>query len=122
MLERCIFGSEFGYLGDISLAIMIASVCQHNPNLNVCGIIKQFFKMYYKWNFGYKHQIRLNFLKYENYYINNNNSNIMTVLTPVAPVLNVTQTILQATLKTLSAFLYNTCVHQTTPMIFITCN
>ena len=114
-----------GYLGGVSWAILVASVCQHCPNLGVAGIISQFFIIYHElycnWHHDEIEPIRLNVLNTDNYDSNTDNydSNsslatiewdpndararysLMPILTPARPVINCSHNVVTATFNTL---------------------
>ena len=113
-----------GYLGGVSWAILVASVCQHCPNLGVAGIISQFFitysDLYNNDSWQYDHEeiepipaIRLTTLTTDNYDSNSSLATIewnrndgrarydlMPILTPVRPVINSSHNVVNATFNT----------------------
>lgn len=49
-----VYGSMLGYFGGISLAIMVAKICQLYPNMLPAKLIEKFFFVYqmFPWNVG----------------------------------------------------------------------
>lgn len=45
-MRRGIYSNSLGYLGGISYAILVAKICQDNPNLDFCDLVAKFFEVY----------------------------------------------------------------------------
>ena len=48
-MKRGIYSNTQGYLGGVSYAIMVAKICQDNPDLEVADLVYKFFEVYADW-------------------------------------------------------------------------
>lgn len=58
--NRGIYSNVLGYCGGVAYAILVAYICKHNPDLEVCQLIDTFFRFYRMRQWGTDHPIHLN--------------------------------------------------------------
>lgn len=51
-MNRGIYSHTLGYLGGVSYSIMVAKICQDNPELELADLVYKFFEVYSEWKWN----------------------------------------------------------------------
>uniref|UniRef100_A0A3P8UHZ5 polynucleotide adenylyltransferase n=1 Tax=Cynoglossus semilaevis TaxID=244447 RepID=A0A3P8UHZ5_CYNSE len=102
--RRNIYSNMLGFLGGISLAILVARICQLYPNAAASTLVIKFFKVYSMWEWSIP--VRLRIVEDRHYNLpfwdptlnNSDRCHIMPIITPAYPQQNTSFNVSPSTL------------------------
>jgi poly(A) polymerase Pap1 len=105
--RRGVYGNAIGFLGGVSWAILVASVCQTYPNAIPSMIVSRFFNRFSSWKWPAVIKLTevedISFGELYNWTPQKNRQHLMPILTPVFPSQNSTHNVNLSTLAVMSA-------------------
>ncbi|XP_034427388.1 poly(A) polymerase type 3-like [Hippoglossus hippoglossus] len=92
--RRNIYSSKLGFLGGVSWAILVARICQFNPNMTASSLVMKFFRVYSMWEWPIPIRLRVvqdlnyNLPFWDSTYNRRDHYHLMPILTPAYPQQN----------------------------------